>query len=106
MIEEVVDDEQAKYFLEVDEEIAKETKQRHRDEDYMSFRQQFDEYKRQYGSHGADSDKLKQQGNELFSLGCYEQAVIMYSEALELQPKSPVLYCNRAMAYLKQDLPE
>jgi len=30
---------------------------------------------------------------------------MMYSEAIELQPDNAVLYCNRAMAYLKQDMP-
>jgi len=29
---------------------------------------------------------------------------MMYSEAIELQPESAVLYCNRSMAYLKQDM--
>eukprot|EP00927_Polykrikos_kofoidii_P078938 TRINITY_DN75739_c0_g1_i1.p1 TRINITY_DN75739_c0_g1~~TRINITY_DN75739_c0_g1_i1.p1 ORF type:complete len:439 (-),score=94.30 TRINITY_DN75739_c0_g1_i1:133-1449(-) len=93
-------------FDEVEDEEARETARRHREEDYMSFRRQFDELKREHSSQSADSEKLKSQGNQFFSIGLYEQAAILYGEALDLQPKNAVLYCNRSMAYLKQDLPD
>ena len=41
-----------------------------------------------------------------FQLGLYEQASLRYSEAIESQPDNAVLYCNRSMAYLKQDMPQ
>mmetsp|Transcript_102904 Transcript_102904/g.265994 ORF Transcript_102904/g.265994 Transcript_102904/m.265994 type:complete len:429 (+) Transcript_102904:46-1332(+) len=74
-------------------------------EDYMHFRRQFDTIKSSHEGTQASSDKIKQQGNSYFSLGLYMQASMMYTEALELQPENPVLFCNRAMAYLKQDMP-
>eukprot|EP00401_Gymnodinium_catenatum_P040302 CAMPEP_0117490008 /NCGR_PEP_ID=MMETSP0784-20121206/17331_1 /TAXON_ID=39447 /ORGANISM="" /LENGTH=416 /DNA_ID=CAMNT_0005284757 /DNA_START=52 /DNA_END=1299 /DNA_ORIENTATION=+ len=83
-----------------------ERRKRYRDEDYLSFRRKFDEMKRVHRAAESDSEKMKVQGNQFFSLGLYEQAAMLYSEALELQPKSAVLYCNRAMAYLKQGLAE
>merc|ERR1719203_924598 len=61
--------------------------------------------KREHQGQMANSDKLKKQGNDFFSLGLYSQASMLYSEAIELQPENAVLYCNRSMAYLKQDMP-
>lgn len=75
-----------------------------REHDYMTFRRNFDQLKRDNKQGEADSEKLKSQGNQFFSLGLYEQASMMYSEALDLQPKNAVLFCNRSMAYLKLGL--
>jgi len=92
------------FFKQVDEEEEKATKDRHRREDYNAFRIEFDTLKRTHSTHTANSDNLKEQGNQFFSLGCYEQASTIYSEALELRPDSEVLYCNRSMTYLKMEL--
>lgn len=73
--------------------------------EYMNFRREFDQIKMQHEGNHAESDKLKTQGNQFFTLGLYMQASMMYSEALELQPENAILYCNRSMAYLKQDMP-
>lgn len=41
------------------------------------------------------------QGNQLFKEGKYESAVERYTQALQLDPDSPVILANRAMALLK-----
>ncbi len=50
-----------------------------------------------------EAEKLKEQGNEYFKKGDYERAIKLYSEAIELDSKSPALYANRAFAYLKTE---
>mmetsp|Transcript_694 Transcript_694/g.2010 ORF Transcript_694/g.2010 Transcript_694/m.2010 type:complete len:463 (-) Transcript_694:64-1452(-) len=91
---------------EEEEKRAERRAQEERDKkvEYMGFRRELDGIKRQHEGDHAESDKLKAQGNQFFSLGLYMQASKMYSEAIELQPENAVLYCNRAMAYLKQDM--
>jgi len=89
---------------EVDEEEVRQKRQR--EADYRGFRQEFDRIKRDYAGKEADSEKLKKQGNNFFAVGCYSQAAMIYTEAIDLQPDNAVLYCNRAMAYLKQGMPE
>merc|ERR550532_2658604 len=91
-----------------DEDALEEREQaeKKRNHEYMQWRRDFDAIKRKHEGILAESDKLKTQGNNFFSLGCYVQATMMYSEALELQPDSAVLLCNRSMAYLKQGMPE
>lgn len=87
------------------EECDRAEAEKERNYEYIKWRRDFDQMKRDHEGILAESDKLKTQGNQFFQLGCYMQAAMIYSEALELQPDSAVLYCNRAMAYLKQDMP-
>ncbi|XP_062950465.1 tetratricopeptide repeat protein 12 [Cynocephalus volans] len=47
------------------------------------------------------ADALKEKGNEAFSKGDYETAVLHYSEGLEKLKDMKVLYTNRAQAYIK-----
>mmetsp|Transcript_13125 Transcript_13125/g.25342 ORF Transcript_13125/g.25342 Transcript_13125/m.25342 type:complete len:459 (-) Transcript_13125:81-1457(-) len=88
-----------------EEREAREAEERERSREYLNWRRDLDHLKRQHEGTMADSDKLKKQGNDFFSLGLYSQASLLYSEAIELQPENAVLYCNRSMAYLKQDMP-
>lgn len=88
-----------------EEEEQDQEEKRQRDAEYLDFRRRFDKMKQQQEGVQAESEKIKTQGNNFFKLGLYMQASMMYSEAIELQPDSAVLYCNRAMAYLKQDMP-
>lgn len=87
-----------------EEDEDQEGQERDRNEEYVGFRRTLDEMKRTHKAGETDSERLKQQGNQFFALGCFEQASLLYSEAMELQPRNPVLYCNRAMTYLKQGL--
>mmetsp|Transcript_33012 Transcript_33012/g.102428 ORF Transcript_33012/g.102428 Transcript_33012/m.102428 type:complete len:450 (+) Transcript_33012:50-1399(+) len=87
------------------DEEEREEAEKNRNYEYMKWRRDFDNMKREQEGIQAESDKMKAQGNQFFQMGCYMQASMIYSEALELQPDSAVLYCNRAMAYLKQDMP-
>lgn len=81
-----------------------EAEEKERAAEYLDFRRKFDQMKSDHEGQLANCEKLKQQGNNFFKLGLFSQASMMYSEALELQPENAVLYCNRAMAYLKQDM--
>lgn len=49
----------------------------------------------------SSSDQLKSKGNEYFSKGDYKNAIIMYSDAIQLNPSNSILYSNRAFAYIK-----
>jgi hypothetical protein len=90
---------------EQDEEPEEENSyEKERKDDYLDFRRKMDEFKGAQEGMVSESEALKSQGNAYFSFGCYSQATIMYSDAIELQPHSHVLYCNRAMAYLKQEM--
>eukprot|EP00405_Crypthecodinium_cohnii_P015831 CAMPEP_0206450668 /NCGR_PEP_ID=MMETSP0324_2-20121206/18870_1 /ASSEMBLY_ACC=CAM_ASM_000836 /TAXON_ID=2866 /ORGANISM="Crypthecodinium cohnii, Strain Seligo" /LENGTH=433 /DNA_ID=CAMNT_0053920377 /DNA_START=113 /DNA_END=1411 /DNA_ORIENTATION=- len=100
-IEEVPSDEEELTEEQLEERAAEK---RRRDGEYLQFRRAFDQLKKDHKAQQAESDKLKEQGNNFFKLGLYMQASMMYSEALELQPDNAVLYCNRAMAYLKQEM--
>jgi len=44
-------------------------------------------------------DQLKAQGNKAFSSGNYEDAIKLFSQAIELDPTNHVLYSNRSAAY-------
>ncbi|KAM5537085.1 hypothetical protein V8D89_009231 [Ganoderma adspersum] len=46
--------------------------------------------------HQADSDRLKAEGNELFSKKDFTGAYQKYTEAIQHDGKNAVLYCNRA----------
>mmetsp|Transcript_40780 Transcript_40780/g.89133 ORF Transcript_40780/g.89133 Transcript_40780/m.89133 type:complete len:420 (+) Transcript_40780:73-1332(+) len=89
---------------ESDEDL--DERERRRAADYLDFRRKFDQMKQKHSSQQADSDKMRIQGNNFFSFGCYQQACMCYGEAIELQPENPVLFCNRAMAYIKLEMPE
>lgn len=51
-----------------------------------------------------EAEKFRLQGNESFKAEKFHEAIDFYSKAIELEP-SPTLYCNRAFAYLKVELP-
>lgn len=46
-------------------------------------------------------NELKTKGNEAYSKEEYKKAAHFYSDAITLDPNNPVLYSNRAMAFLK-----
>lgn len=46
--------------------------------------------------HQADSDRLKAEGNELFSKKDFTGAYQKYSQAIQHDAKNAVLHCNRA----------
>ena len=52
-------------------------------------------------SDGKEAEVLRQQGNDAFAAARYEQATERYTSALELTPRSAVLYANRGLALLK-----
>ncbi|KIY65891.1 TPR-like protein [Cylindrobasidium torrendii FP15055 ss-10] len=47
----------------------------------------------------ANAEKLKQKGNQLMSTKQFDDAIAAYTEAIALDPKSPIYYSNRAAAY-------
>lgn len=49
------------------------------------------------------AEDLKQKGNEQLKENKAREAVQSYSEALKLDSKNPILYCNRAAAFTKAD---
>jgi hypothetical protein len=89
-----------------EEEQEEDEYEKQRREDYIGFKRNMDSFKSTMEGMTSDSESMKKQGNAYFSWGCFSQATIMYSDAIELQPHNAVLYCNRSMAYLKQDMPE
>lgn len=52
----------------------------------------------------AEAERLKAEGNEWFKLNKFEKAEASYSASLAIKP-NPLVYCNRALAYLKRELP-
>mmetsp|Transcript_63790 Transcript_63790/g.118507 ORF Transcript_63790/g.118507 Transcript_63790/m.118507 type:complete len:520 (+) Transcript_63790:68-1627(+) len=102
----VVDRDTVEMEQEVIDSDEEREQERDRGAEYLDFRRKFDAMKSEVAGQQSKAESLKQQGNNLFSLDCFAQAAIMYSEAIELQPKNAVLYCNRSMAYLKQEMPD
>ncbi|PIL27794.1 hypothetical protein GSI_10947 [Ganoderma sinense ZZ0214-1] len=49
----------------------------------------------------AEAEKAKAEGNAAFAKGEYQEAIESYTRAIEIAPKSAVLYGNRALAYVK-----
>lgn len=45
------------------------------------------------------AEELKVQGNNYMKMGQYSEALDIYTEAINLNPKNHVFYCNRAAAY-------
>ena len=46
---------------------------------------------------------LKDQGNELLQAGKIQEAITVYSQAIDLDPDNHVFYSNRCAAYMKHD---
>eukprot|EP00596_Hydrurales_sp_CCMP1899_P003737 CAMPEP_0119042338 /NCGR_PEP_ID=MMETSP1177-20130426/14612_1 /TAXON_ID=2985 /ORGANISM="Ochromonas sp, Strain CCMP1899" /LENGTH=467 /DNA_ID=CAMNT_0007009051 /DNA_START=257 /DNA_END=1657 /DNA_ORIENTATION=- len=46
---------------------------------------------------------LKDQGNELFQTGKIQEAILSYTQAIDLDPDNHVFYSNRSAAYMKGD---
>ena len=46
---------------------------------------------------------LKDQGNELFQAGKTAEAIIVYTQAIDLDPDNHVFYSNRCADYMKND---
>nr|CCC94596.1 unnamed protein product [Trypanosoma congolense IL3000] len=51
-----------------------------------------------------EANRLKQEGNTAFTQRRWHTAIDLYTKALELT-KTPTLFCNRALAYLRAELP-
>lgn len=49
------------------------------------------------------SESLKEQGNEAFKRNDVEEAIRLYSQAIEVNPDNYVAFSNRSAAYLKSD---
>lgn len=49
----------------------------------------------------AEAESLKNEGNRLMKDEKYQEALIYYSRAINLDATNPVFYCNRAAAYSK-----
>ena len=52
-------------------------------------------------SHLHMAEQLKERGNTHFKRGEYEEAIKLYSQAIQQNSGNPVLYTNRANARLK-----
>lgn len=49
------------------------------------------------------AEELKEKGNHFFKEGHYQNAVEMYTEAIQLDPFNAALWSNRAFAYIKTE---
>jgi STIP1 family protein 1 len=52
-------------------------------------------------SHLHNAEQLKERGNTHFKRGEYNNAITLYSQAIQQNSRNPVLYTNRANARLK-----
>ena len=48
----------------------------------------------------ARATELKEEGNQLYAKGNTTEAIDRYTQALELNPKDHIVFCNRSQAYL------
>eukprot|EP01083_Nonionella_stella_P131833 400781_1 len=51
-----------------------------------------------------EADSLKLKGNELFKQKKYDEAIVMFSQAIEWNPINAILYNNRAACYCAMDV--
>ena len=49
------------------------------------------------------AEELKKKGNEALKKGDVDEAIKLYTEAIQLDPSNHVLYSNRCAAYMKQE---
>lgn len=47
-----------------------------------------------------EAERLKVIGNELYQKEQYQEALFIYSEALQRAPMNPIIFANRAAAFL------
>ena len=47
-------------------------------------------------------DAIKTRANAVFEKQKYNQAILLYNQALAMAPDAPVLYGNRAAAFMKR----
>lgn len=73
-----------------------------RDEDEESTSETDEELQEQWKCQRALIEKEK--GNQLFKEGRYDEAIESYGIGIECDPRNPVLYANRAMAFLRKNM--
>lgn len=49
----------------------------------------------------AESEHLKNEGNRLMKEEKYQEALQMYTRAINIDPRNPIFYCNRAAAWIR-----
>ena len=49
------------------------------------------------------AEELKKKGNEALKKGDADEAIKLYTEAIQLDPNNHVLYSNRCAAYMRQE---
>lgn len=54
-------------------------------------------------SNPAQAEELKKKGNDALKKGEAEEAIKLYTEAIQLDPSNHVLYSNRCAAYMRQE---
>ena len=53
------------------------------------------------GNHTVNHEELKNAGNELYKEGKFDEAMILYSKAIQAKPNISIYYSNRALCYYK-----
>ncbi|EEC06316.1 heat shock protein 70 (HSP70)-interacting protein, putative [Ixodes scapularis] len=54
---------------------------------------------------GAEASEVaREEGNQLFKEGRYDEAIESYGIGIECDPRNPMLYANRAMAFLRKNM--
>ena len=48
------------------------------------------------------ADMLKRKANSFFENEKYNQAILLYNQAINVEPNSSILYGNRAAAFMKR----
>jgi tetratricopeptide (TPR) repeat protein len=51
----------------------------------------------------AEAERLKAEGNDLYSRGEYDAAKQKFTEAIEKNPTNAILYANRAAVHLSKN---